>query len=139
MKLDSKKILFVGLAFFLISIFWQVYDITIPKILMYKFGLNHSVSGVIMAVDNILALTLLPLFGALSDRSRHKLGRRTPFVIIGTIAAVIAFMGLTFSDNYQLQLIEEAGIVEYVDGLEAVLPAGQVLTEAQLIEVRARA
>lgn len=139
MKLDSKKILFVGLAFFLISIFWQVYDITIPKILMYKFGLNHSVSGVIMAVDNILALTLLPLFGALSDRSRHKLGRRTPFVIIGTIAAVIAFMGLTFSDNYQLQLIEEAGIIEYVEGLEGALPAGQVLTEAQLIEVRARA
>jgi maltose/moltooligosaccharide transporter len=139
LKLDSKKILFVGLAFFLISIFWQVYDITIPKILMYKFGLNHTVSGVIMAVDNILALTLLPLFGALSDRSNHKLGRRTPFVIVGTILAAFAFMGLTFSDNYQLQLVEEAGVVEYVDDLESLLPAGEVLTETQLREVRARA
>jgi len=139
LKLDSKKIILVGLAFFLISIFWQVYDVTIPKILMYKFGYNHTISGIIMALDNILALTLLPLFGALSDRTNHKLGRRTPYIIVGTLIAAFAFIGLTFSDNYQLKLIEEAGVIETVEDMEAALPEGQVLTEAQLIQIRTAA
>ena len=63
MKLNYKKTVFVGFAFFLISAFWQAYDTIIPKILTDKFGMSQSLSGVIMAADNVLALFLLPLFG----------------------------------------------------------------------------
>lgn len=101
MKLNYRRTVFVGFAFFLICAFWQAYDNTIPLILTNKFGLSQTSSGVIMALDNVLALFLLPLFGAISDRSRSKLGRRTPFILVGTLVAVLTFMGLAFTDSLQ--------------------------------------
>lgn len=112
MKLDYKKTFYVGLAFFIITIFWQTYDSIITKILIDKFGLNQTWSGVVMALDNILALFMLPLFGAISDKTNHKLGRRTPYVIVGTIVAAFAFIGLSFVDNLQTARIEETNIID---------------------------
>lgn len=78
MKLNVKKTIFVGFAFFLISAFWQAYDTIIPRILTDKFGMPQRYSGIIMALDNILLpLFMLPLFGALSDKTRTRFGRRT--------------------------------------------------------------
>ena len=111
MKLDYKKTFYVGLAFFIITIFWQTYDSIITKILIDKFGLNQTWSGVVMALDNVLALFMLPLFGAISDKTNHKLGRRTPYVIIGTVVAAFAFIGLAFVDNIQTNRIEETTII----------------------------
>lgn len=78
MKLNYKRTIFVGFAFFLICTFWQAYDTIIPKILTDKFGMAQAASGIVMALDNILALFLLPLFGSISDRCTSKRGRRTP-------------------------------------------------------------
>lgn len=103
MKLDYKRTIFVGFAFFLICAFWQAYDNTIPLILTNKFGLSQTASGAVMALDNVLALFLLPLFGAISDRCHSKLGKRTPFILIGTIAAAVIFVGLSFADGAQLK------------------------------------
>ena len=63
MKLNYKRTIFVGFAFFLICAFWQAYDNTVPLILTNKFGMSQTWSGVIMAMDNVLALFLLPLLG----------------------------------------------------------------------------
>ncbi|MGD9887304.1 MAG: MFS transporter, partial [Bacilli bacterium] len=80
MKLNTKNTIFVGLAFFIICMFWQVYDNIIVKMLNNNFGFNQTWSGVIMSLDNVLALFLLPLFGVISDRTKTKRGRRTPFI-----------------------------------------------------------
>ena len=101
MKLDYKKTFYVGLAFFLITLFWQTYDSVITKILIDKFGMNQTLSGFVMAFDNILALFLIPLFGTLSDKQKSKKGRRTPYIIVGTIIASFAFMALSISDGMQ--------------------------------------
>ncbi|MFA6801630.1 MAG: MFS transporter [Acholeplasmataceae bacterium] len=122
MKLDYKKVFYVGLAFFIITIFWQTYDNIIAKIMIDKFGLNQTWSGVIMALDNVLALFMLPLFGAISDRSHSKKGRRTPFIIVGTVIAAFAFMGLSYMDSVQTSRIEQTEIIglytEYKDSDE---------------------
>lgn len=102
MKLNYKKTIFVGFAFFLICAFWQAYDSIVPMMLVNKFGLNQTLSGVIMSLDNIIALFMLPLFGALSDKTKSKFGRRTPYVVLGTIVAACSFFCLTFADNAQL-------------------------------------
>ena len=81
MKLNTKRTILVGFAFFLISAFWQAYDATIPVILTNKFGMSQTWSGVIMALDNILAVFMLPLFGAISDKCASKRGKRTPFIM----------------------------------------------------------
>ena len=112
MKLNYKRTVLVGFAFLLINAFWQAYDAIIPLILTNRFGLLQSVSGAIMSVDNVLAVFLLPLFGAISDKHRGKYGRRTPFVLFGTVAAVIAFIVLTVIDNIQLSKVIAAGIAD---------------------------
>ena len=102
MKLNYKRTILVGLAFFLICAFWQAYDTIIPKILTDKFGMTQTLSGIIMALDNILALFLLPLFGGLSDKCKSKMGRRKPYVLVGTLIAVVAFFALAGVDYLQL-------------------------------------
>ena len=106
MKLNYKRTVLVGFAFFLICAFWQVYDVTIAMTLTSKFGMSQTASGIVMALDNILALFLLPLFGGISDRCKSKSGRRTPFVRTGTILAVVFLMVLSLVDNAQLKNIE---------------------------------
>lgn len=108
MKLNYKRTLLVGFAFFLISAFWQAYDTIIPLMLTNRFGLDQTWSGVIMSLDNILALFMLPLFGALSDKKDTRYGKRTPFIVIGAIAAIVCFVGLTFADNAQLNKVLES-------------------------------
>lgn len=112
MKLDYKKTFYIGLAFFIITIFWQTYDSIITKILIDKFGLNQTWSGIVMALDNVLALFMLPLFGAISDRHHSKRGRRTPFIIVGTVVAAFAFMGLSFMDSIQTARIDSTSIID---------------------------
>ena len=108
MKLNTKRTILVGFAFFLISAFWQAYDATIPVILTNKFGMSQTWSGVIMALDNILAVFMLPLFGTLSDKCLgSRFGKRTPFITIGTIIAAVALVGLSFVDAAQLKNISD--------------------------------
>ena len=120
MKLNYKRTIFVGFAFFLICAFWQAYDNTIPLILTNKFGLSQTASGVIMALDNILALFMLPLFGAISDRYRSKLGKRTPFILVGTVAAAILLVGLSFADGAQLKNIAQISAIDDPDAMRTV-------------------
>lgn len=105
MKLNYKRTILVGFAFFLISAFWQAYDAIVPLALTNHFGLPQSVSGVVMSLDNILAVFMLPIFGAISDKVNTRWGKRTPFILMGTIVAVVAFVALTYVDNYQLSLL----------------------------------
>ena len=99
MKLNYKRTFFVGLAFLSISAFWQMYDNIVPLILQNTFHLNESVIGAVMAIDNVLAVFLLPLIGTLSDKVDTPLGKRTPFILGGTIAAVCLMMLLPFADQ----------------------------------------
>ena len=92
MKLNNKTTVLVGFAFLSICAFWQMYDNLVPKILTETFGIGESVSGIIMAADNVLALFLLPLFGGISDKCTSKMGRRRPFILYGTLVAVALMM-----------------------------------------------
>ena len=120
MKLNTKRTILVGFAFFLICAFWQVYDVTIAMTLTNKFGLSQTLSGIVMALDNILALFLLPLFGAISDKCKSKSGRRTPFIRTGTILAVVFLMLLSLADNAQLKNIQDYSAVNNPATMERI-------------------
>lgn len=109
-KLNLKRTFSVGFAFLLISMFWSVYDNIVAKMLINDFGLNQTWSGVLLALDNIIALFLLPLFGALSDKTRTKMGKRTPYILIGTIVAAVIFVGLAAVDFFQQAVIAKEAI-----------------------------
>ena len=112
MKLNYKRTIFVGFAFFLICAFWQVYDNIIPLTLTNKFGLTQTESGFVMVLDNVIALFMLPLFGAISDKCTSRRGKRTPFILVGTILAAVLFVVLSFADNAQLKSINKYTAVD---------------------------
>ena len=131
MKLNYKRTILVGFAFFLISAFWQAYDAIVPLALTNHFGLPQLLSGIVMSVDNVLAVFMLPIFGALSDKIMTRFGKRTPFILIGTIAAVIAFISLALIDTIQLKAVIDAGIAEkYNTAAAALKEANKALQEA---------
>ena len=99
MKLNYKQTILIGLAFLSISAFWQMYDNIIPLILKNSFDLGETITGVIMAADNVLALFLLPFFGSLSDKTDTKIGKRMPFILAGTGLSVIFLLLLPAADR----------------------------------------
>lgn len=101
MKLNYKRTFFIGLAFLSISGFWQMYDSIIPLMLQNTFHLGETLTGALMAMDNVLAIFLLPLFGTLSDKADTKIGKRMPFIIGGTLFAVTFLMLLSAADRKQ--------------------------------------
>ena len=124
LKLNNKRTILVGLAFLSICAFWQMYDNVVPLILGETFHMDESLTGVIMAADNVLALFLLPFFGGLSDKCKPgKLGRRTPFIIAGTAAAVILMNLLPILDNSYFRAAAPFKLVSFVIVLGLLLIA----------------
>ena len=104
-KLNVKRTILVGFAFFLISAFWQSYDKIVPNILTYRFGMSQTLSGFIMSLDNIFAVFMLPIFGALSDKVSTRFGRRTPFILLGTVMAVVFYIFLSLAPSLWLFIL----------------------------------
>jgi len=123
MKLDTRRTVLVGFAFLSICAFWQMYDNLIPLMLTNTFHVNETFSGMVMAADNVLALFLLPLFGGLSDRCRSRLGRRKPFILFGTLAAVGLMLGLPLLDNSYAAAPSGAKFVGFIGLLGLLLLA----------------
>ena len=123
MKLNYKRTALVGLAFFSIMALLQMYDSVVPKLLTKTFAMNETLSGAIMALDNVLALFLLPFFGSLSDKTRSRLGRRTPFIIVGTVLAVALMNVLPLLDNSYAAAPSTGKLVAFVAVLGLLLVA----------------
>ena len=121
MKLNYKRTILVGFAFFLISAFWQAYDAIIPLILTNRFGLPQTASGAVMSIDNVLAVFMLPIFGAISDKVCSRFGKRTPFIVIGAVAAMVFFVFLIVIDSFQLDALIKAGVHDRYVEAEAML------------------
>ena len=105
MKLNYKRTILVGLAFFLISAFWQAYDTIVPLILTNKFDMEQTYSGIIMSLDNIFAVVLLPIFGTLSDKTVTRFGKRTPYITVGTALAAVFLIILGFTPSLSLFVV----------------------------------
>lgn len=119
LKLNYKRTFIIGLTFFTILMLWQMYNYYCPlflaRLLKSTYGdkdYNYLI-GIIMAMDNVLALFLLPLFGNLSDKTHSKYGRRMPFIVVGTIVSMILFplIPLFFAKNSLVGVIVTMGLV----------------------------
>ena len=123
MKLNSKRTVLIGLAFLSICAFWQMYNSVVPLILTNTFKMDETISGLLMAADNILAIFMLPLFGSLSDRCKNPMGRRMPFILSGTAAAIVLMFFLPVLDNSYFAAPAPWKIVSFVAVLLLLLIA----------------
>ncbi|MBQ9108043.1 MAG: MFS transporter [Clostridia bacterium] len=121
LKLNYPKTFKVGLAFAGICLFWNAYDFVIPLLLEHAYGLPNALRGLILGLDNLLALFMLPLFGKLSDNAHGRLvkkfGRRTPFIVIGTLCAValMVFVPVVTLNQQKAADAEAARIESYLN------------------------
>ena len=90
-KFSYKRIFLLGFGFFGISIIWALYNAYVPIFLQEDFGLNKTITGGIMTIDNIFAIVLLPYLGALSDMTRTRWGRRKPYIMMGAPLGALMF------------------------------------------------
>ncbi len=97
--MNYKRTIFIGISFLWITAFWQLYDNIVPLILKNTFAMEETASGFIMAADNMLAVFLLPVFGAWSDRINTRFGKRIPFIVVGTLLSVLFMMFVPIADN----------------------------------------
>lgn len=101
MKQTTKNIVFASLPFGWVALFWYVYDQVIQTINVQTFAIGPTLSGFIVALDNIIGLAILPLFGILTDRTHTSWGKRTPYIFYGTIVSMLAFLAVGLCASYQ--------------------------------------
>ena len=98
LKLNWKNTFKIGFAFFGILMLWQIYNHYCPIILeeLFKemFGPEKDyflITGIIMALDNVVAIIIMPIFGKLSDGTNTKWGKRMPYILIGMLLTILCF------------------------------------------------
>ena len=96
------KTFLLGFGFLGVSVVWAMYNAYVPVFLKSTFGLRSSLIGGIMTIDNVFAILLLPFLGALSDRTRSRLGRRRPYILVGSILAFVFFVLIPYTNLYQV-------------------------------------
>ena len=133
LRLNYKRTALIGFAFFGILLLWQVYDSWCPTFLTDIFARNiygmssaelkasspdrilnvQWIVGIIMACDNLAALILLPIFGNLSDKTHTPIGKRMPYILVGTFVSAVAFpfIPLFFHYNNIVGMVAAMAIV----------------------------
>jgi len=114
LKLNYKRTFYMGFAFFAILMLWQMYNYYCPLFLEDLLGDDKTyLIGLIMAADNMFAIFMLPLFGALSDKTKTKWGRRMPYMVIGMIlsAIVFPFVAVAYYKHSLIALIVMMGLI----------------------------
>jgi maltose/moltooligosaccharide transporter len=71
----------IGFGFFTMGMMDPLYD-SYVQIFLAKYIPLKSVIGLIMSLDNLLALFLIPLVSVWSDHTRTAIGRRMPWIVI---------------------------------------------------------
>jgi Na+/melibiose symporter-like transporter len=80
----------LGFGFFGVAVIWSLYNAYVPIFLKENFRLSSTLIGLVMTIDNVLAILLLPYLGSLSDRTRTRLGRRRPYILVGSVLALVS-------------------------------------------------
>ncbi len=85
----------------------------------FVFGLVTGVGAAVSVVSN-------PLFGALSDRTTSRFGRRLPWVVIGALTGAAALIVLAIADGLLLMLVgwclAQAGLNAMLAAITATVP-----------------
>jgi len=94
----------IGLGFFTMGLMDPLYDTYVP-IFLARFVESKALIGSIMTFDNMLAIFLIPVFSAISDRTHTRIGRRMPFIVICLPVTAVAFGLIPISALFSLWLL----------------------------------
>ncbi|WP_371805799.1 MFS transporter [Candidatus Lokiarchaeum ossiferum] len=98
-KLNMGRTILISFSFFTVLLAWTYFNFKVPLLLddaLPDFPGKDTIRGLIMALDNIVAVLLQPLFGNMSDRTQSKFGRRMPYIFFGTVLSAICYILIPF-------------------------------------------
>jgi maltose/moltooligosaccharide transporter len=93
------KTFLLGFGFLGISIIWPIFNNYVPIFLKEEFALSATAIGFVMTWDNYLNMFIQPIVGERSDRTRTRIGRRKPWMLVGAPLAAIFFIGIPIADT----------------------------------------
>ncbi len=126
LRLNYKKTFFIGFGFLASSIAWAMYNAFVPPMLENRFvpdllnvmrgwhltgGIADyllggsaltMITGFFMTIDNIFGVVFQPVFGALSDKTRTRMGRRTPYILVGLPISAVLFCLIPLAPSLSL-------------------------------------
>src|SRR5574341_1876593 len=82
----------LGFGFFGISLIWPIFNNFVPVFLKDDFGLSATLIGFIMTWDNYVNMFVQPVVGERSDRTRTRIGKRKPWMLVGAPLAALFFI-----------------------------------------------
>lgn len=94
------KITIFGFA--LTALWSSLHTIVLPlRLLDFVTGSEkNTYLGLLTFTGLILAIAVQPIAGAISDRSGFRWGRRRPYILLGTILAILFLPGIGLSSSY---------------------------------------
>jgi MFS family permease len=96
-------LLTINVFWFGVSFMWNaLHPIVLPMLLLSFIGekAKNTHYGMITFAGLVVALLVQPLSGAMSDFTRHRLGRRRPWIIAGSLLNIVWLIGLIVARNY---------------------------------------
>lgn len=91
----------IGFGFFTMGMMDPLYD-SYVQIFLARYIPWKSVIGVIMSLDNLLALFLIPVVTVWSDRTRTPLGRRMPWIVVLLPLSAVCFAFIPYAAESSL-------------------------------------
>ena len=123
-----KASLLLGAGTFVVGAVAPLYDSYVPELLQRHLSSSAGV-GAAMGIDNVLALLVVPLIGALSDATHSRLGRRVPFVLAALPLTAVALAAIPLTARFGLLPLLAAMIVLDVALAIWRAPFGALLSE----------
>jgi len=124
--LPVARLIGIGTGGLALAAIWGTYNVFMP-LLLGDFVASRALRGAIMGLDNVVAILLIPVVGAWSDRVDGRWGRRLPFLLVGVPLAALTFVGLPWAATtlwtlLALDVVFLLSITLYRAPLVALLP-----------------
>lgn len=106
-EFNLKMVILISFGFFASSAAWSIYNSQVPIALNVLLPGRYFLIGFVMTLDNIIGAIAQPFFGNLSDRTKHRFGRRMPYILIGIpiSAVLLAIIPFTFEDLAWMMIV----------------------------------
>lgn len=91
-RMNFGRTILLSFSFTIVLLVWSYFNFKVPRLLYSFLPGQDALVGLIMALDNIIAVIVQPFFGDLSDRTKSRFGRRMPFILFGTLTSAVLFV-----------------------------------------------
>jgi MFS family permease len=98
--MDKKSLPYlIGLPNLGVGLLWAM-NMTLIPMIVATFDVSNTKAGFLITMGSFTGIFVQYIAGVLSDRSKFKMGRRKPFMLMGTIVTTISMCFLPFAPSY---------------------------------------